>query len=96
MKTKNYGDVIRDKLDNDPKLARRVRIEEAKAAIAQLVYSSRSSAGMTQEQLAKLAELPVSTIRKIEDSDYEYQDLELLEKIANALGWELNAQSGHK
>jgi len=83
--TKNFGDVIRAKLASNPELAKAVEEQSFNADIAQQVHDLRKEVGLTQQQLAELAETYQSVISRIEDADYDGHSLALLKKIARAL-----------
>jgi len=54
--------------------------------IGQLIYDARKSAGMTQEELAKLIGTQQPVISQLESADYEGHSLTMLDRIAKALG----------
>src|SRR6266516_3699463 len=62
-------------------------LEEAIAndEVARKIYDLRTSAGMTQRQLAKLVGTTASVICRLEDADYEGHSLAMLNRIAAAL-----------
>ncbi|HLB33504.1 MAG: transcriptional regulator [Verrucomicrobia bacterium RIFCSPHIGHO2_12_FULL_41_10] len=53
--------------------------------VARKIYELRSSAGLTQRQLAKLVGTTASVICRLEDADYEGHSLSMLNRIARAL-----------
>jgi len=53
--------------------------------IAQMVYDARTTAGMTQTQLAQAVGTTQSVISQLEDSEYEGHSLSMLRRIAKAL-----------
>jgi len=62
-------------------------LEEARAndEIARKIYELRTSAGLTQGQLAKLIGTTASVICRLEDADYEGHSLAMLRRIGAAL-----------
>lgn len=62
-------------------------LEEARAndEIARKIYELRTSAGLTQAQLAKLIGTTASVICRLEDADYEGHSLAMLRRIGAAL-----------
>ncbi len=58
---------------------------EANDTVARKIYALRKSAGLTQQQLAKLVETSTSVICRLEDADYQGHSLAMLRRIANAL-----------
>ena len=55
------------------------------AAIARKIHALRTSAGLTQQQLAKLVGTSTSVISRLEDADYDGHSLKTLHRIAAAL-----------
>lgn len=55
------------------------------AEVAQLIYSARRRAGMTQAQLARLVGTSQPVIARLEDADYGGHSLTMLQRIATAL-----------
>ncbi len=84
-RTRNFGDVIRAKLAANPELAKAVEEESFNANIAQQVYDLRTSAKLTQKELAALVGTQQSVISRIEDADYDGHSLLMLKRIASAL-----------
>ena len=70
---------------DDPKRLASVQAEEMNAEIAQLIYTARTEAGLSQQQLAKLVGTTQSVISRLEDADYEGHSLSILNRIAGAL-----------
>lgn len=83
--TRNYADVIRRELANDPELRAAVEREQLNGRIASLIYDAREDAGLTQQQLAELVGTRQSVIARLEDADYRGHSLTMLAKIAHAL-----------
>ena len=67
---------------------RLAELEEARAsaAIARQVYELREKAGLSRRALARLVGTTQVAIRRLEEDDYEGHSLEMLHKIAHALG----------
>jgi ribosome-binding protein aMBF1 (putative translation factor) len=63
-------------------------LEEARssAAVARQVFALREKAGMSHRELARIVGTSAAVIRRLEEDDYEGQSLEMLQKIAHALG----------
>ncbi len=55
------------------------------AQIAQEIYKLRTSAGLTQKQLAELVGTTDSAISRLEDADYAGHSLKMLQRISMAL-----------
>lgn len=60
--------------------------------VAQVIYDARTSAGLTQRQLADLIGTRQSVISRLEDADYAGHSLQMLERIARALDLELRVE----
>lgn len=59
--------------------------ERANAEVARKMYRLRKSAGLTQQQLARLVGTTPSVISRLEDADYEGHSLSMLRRVAAAL-----------
>ncbi len=73
-------------IKNDPELQDFLREASLNAKVAQLIYTARKQAGLTQEQLADLIQTKQSVIARLEDADYEGHSLSMLQRIGEALG----------
>ena|SRR5438105_4834115 len=62
-------------------------LEELRAAdhVARQIYALRTSAGLSQRQLAKFVGTTASVICRLEDADYQGHSLAMLRRIASAL-----------
>ena len=84
--THNAVEILRNRyVKNDPKRKASVATERMNAEISQLLYTMRTEAGLTQEQLAELVGTTQSVISRLEDSDYEGHSLSMLNRIAEAM-----------
>src|SRR5262245_40274394 len=72
-----------------PERLRALEEEELNAAIAQATYDLRTEARLSQPGLAKLVGTQHSAIPRLEDADYEGHSLNMLRRIAEALGQRL-------
>jgi transcriptional regulator with XRE-family HTH domain len=52
--------------------------------VAELIYTARTQAGLTQQQLAELIGTTQAVIEELEDADYQDSSLLMLQKIAHA------------
>jgi len=84
-KTSDAVQILKRKFGNN--IENREKIEEASVnlQVAELIYESRTSAGLTQKQLADLIGTKQPVIARLEDADYEGHSLRMLQKIADAL-----------
>ena len=88
MKTRSAGDMLYDRYvrGNPVREARIDRMRNA-ARIAEEIYRLRTEQDLTQEQLAKMIGIRSrSAIARAESADYTGQNLDLLHRIAAALG----------
>ena len=84
--TRNAVEILHNRyVKNDPKRKASVATERMNAEISQLLYTMRTEAGLTQEQLAELVGTTQSVISRLEDSDYEGHSLSMLNRIAEAM-----------
>lgn len=81
------GIAILHKRFYDGKPQRLAALEEARAAdeVARKLVELRTSAGLTQRQLAKLVGTTASVICRLEDAEYQGRSLSMLRRIATAL-----------
>ena len=86
-KTRDATVIIRHALlGNDPELLRQVEEHKAALEIAGQIYDLRTAAGLSQKELAGLVGTSQSAISRLEDADYEGHSLQMLRRIASALG----------
>ena len=83
------GEYIRRRMARDPELQKRVEEEVSRLEIAQLVKALRERKRLTQTELAELAGTKQPAIARLE-SGRVVPRIDLLEKIARALGMRLN------
>ena len=84
-KTTDAIKIIHQIIADDPTIQEQIALESINAEIAQLIYDSRTKAGLTQQQLAALIHVEKSVIEDLEDADYQDNPLIMLQKIATAL-----------
>ena len=80
-----HGRYVKD----DPERRASLQEERVNAEVARLIHDLRTSAGLSQQQLAELINTTQSVISRLEDSDYEGRSLSMLERIAHALNHKL-------
>jgi len=80
-------DLLRKRyVKGDARLEQYIADERERLDIAELIYNARFEAGLTQTELAKLVGTTTSVISRLEDSDYEGHSMNMLKRIASALG----------
>jgi transcriptional regulator with XRE-family HTH domain len=90
---KSASSVLRRRyIQDDPGRAAAVERERVSAEVAQMIYDRRTSAGLTQKQLADLLGTKQSVISRLEDADYEGHSLGMLQRVADALDQRLHVQ----
>lgn len=70
----------------NPKARESIELEYVNALVAQLIYNARTKAGLTQSQLAKKIGTSQPVIARLEDSNYRGHSLNMLQRVASALG----------
>jgi transcriptional regulator with XRE-family HTH domain len=73
-------------IKGDPDRQELMREISLNAEVAQLIYTARKEAGLTQQQLADLIQTKQLVIARLEDNDYEGHSLTMLQRISEALG----------
>ncbi len=84
-RTRNGLEVLDRITGDDPELRAGIAEARVNLHIAQLIYDARTSARLTQQQLADLVGTKQSVIARLEDADYEGHSLTMLSRIARAL-----------
>ncbi len=91
-KTKNALHIIARDVGKDPKFRRMVEEEKLNARVAQMIYEARTSASLTQKELADLVGTTQPVIARLEDADYEGHSLTMLRRIAAVLNKRLDVR----
>ncbi len=91
-RTKDFAAALRKKLQKDRDLASAVEREMFNANVAEQIYLARTSAGLTQRQLADRIGSHQSVIARLEDSDYDSHSLAMLKRIAEALAMAIRVE----
>jgi len=84
--------ILKKMTADDPEIQEMVRESSLNAELAQLIYTARKQAGLTQQQLADRIGTKQSVIARLEDADYEGHSLSMLQKIARALNQRLEVK----
>ncbi|MBI1901004.1 MAG: helix-turn-helix transcriptional regulator [Planctomycetia bacterium] len=91
-KTRNFAAAIRKMLADDPALRAAVQQERLNATIASMILEAREAAGKTQREVADLVGTHQSAIARLEDTNYTGHSLNMLQRIADALGVRLKLE----
>lgn len=60
--------------------------ETVNVRAARMIFAARTSAGLSQHELAELLGTKQPAIARLEDADYEGHSLSMLQRIAKVLG----------
>ena len=82
---------ILDRMAGDsPELKRLTEEARINAHVAQLIYDAREKAGLSQTELAERIGTKQGVISRLEDADYEGHSLNMLLRVASALGQQIS------
>ena len=84
-RTKDYMRVLDKRLRQDPEFAVLVDAELVRSSIAHQAYGARTQRHLSQQALAKRADVRRSVIADIEDADYDGDTILALARIAKAM-----------
>ncbi len=85
-KTSSALAMIDKMIGSDLQLRKLVEEATLNARVAQLIFDARTTAKLTQHELARRIGTTQSVIARLEDADYEGHSLSMLSRIAAALG----------
>jgi ribosome-binding protein aMBF1 (putative translation factor) len=91
-KTTDAVEILKRHLGDTPELREMIAEEKLNVYVARMIYEARTDAGLTQKQLADLIDSKQQVIARLEDADYEGHSLSMLQRIAAALGKQLQIQ----
>jgi ribosome-binding protein aMBF1 (putative translation factor) len=77
--------IIDAMIGDDEELREMCEQATVNAHVAQLIYDTRNSAGLSQQKLAEMIGTTQSVISRLEDADYEGHSLSMLSRVAQAL-----------
>lgn len=93
MPKRNAVRILHERYVNgDPRREAALQSARLHADIAQMIYDARTTAGLTQARLATLAGTTQSVISRLEDADYEGHSVSILNRLACALGLEVQVR----
>jgi transcriptional regulator with XRE-family HTH domain len=84
-KTSNAIEIMNRRFGNDADTQARLADERVKSLAAVAIYDARTTAGLTQQQLADRVGTKQPVIARLEDADYEGHTTAMLNRIASAL-----------
>ena len=85
IKTKDGMKIIDSIIGDDLELRDMCEQAALNAQVAQLLYEARTSAGLSQTELAKIVGTTQSVISLLESAEYEGDSLSMIHKIAKDL-----------
>jgi ribosome-binding protein aMBF1 (putative translation factor) len=88
-KTNDALKILKQMTANNSETEEMIQESSLNVELAQLIYTARTQAGLTQQQLADLSGIKQSVIARLEDADYEGHLLSMLYRIAQALNQRL-------
>ena len=85
-KTRKTLEIIDRITGDDAELRDMIARETVNVRVARLIYDARTTASLTQQELADLIHSKQPVVARLEDADYEGHSLSMLDRIAAALG----------
>ncbi len=82
---RNALKILENVTGKNPALREEIADARINLQVAQMIYDSRTKAGLSQRQLAELIGSKQPVIARLEDADYEGHSLTMLQRIAEAL-----------
>lgn len=95
-RTSDAVEILRRRVDGDVDMKALIAEARANREVAQLVYDLRASSGLTQRDLADRIGTSQSTIARLEDAHYTGHTLNMLSRICEALGRDLELRCPRK
>ncbi len=83
--TSNAVEILGQMIGDDAEMQTMLEEEREKMRVARMVYEARTTAGLTQAELAARVGTRTSAIARLEDADYDGDALLLLARIARSL-----------
>ena len=84
-KTTDAGEILDRVVGDDAELRHLVGQEKLNVRNAEMIHGARTTAGLTQADLANLVGITQSVISRLEDADSEGHSISMLQRIADAL-----------
>ena len=92
VRTTDAVRILDSMVGDDPALKQLVEDARLNARVAQRLYALRTTAGLSQSELARKVGTTQSVISRLEDADYEGHSLSMLQRIAHALDQQLDVR----
>ena len=84
-KTRNALKILERVTGNSATMKAGIAQAKVNLEVAQMIYDARTTAGLSQSELAALIDSKQPVIARLEDADYEGHSLTMLRRIAAAL-----------
>jgi len=85
QKSKNALDILDSRFGvGESQVAQYEQFME-QAEVAEMLFAARKAAGLTQRQLAELAETTQQVVSQLESADYDGHSLAMLKRLAKAM-----------
>ncbi|MFH1747693.1 MAG: helix-turn-helix transcriptional regulator [Planctomycetota bacterium] len=78
--------ILKQRVGDVPDFDKRVAVDKLNVRVAMLIYHVRTESGITQAELARRVGTSQPNIARLEDADYKGHSLSMLQRIAVALG----------
>jgi len=91
-RTRDALEILDRMIGDDPRIRRLIAVEEVNCQVGQIVYDARTSAALTQGQLANRIGTTQSVISRLEDADDQGHSLQMLRRVADALNLRLDVR----
>jgi ribosome-binding protein aMBF1 (putative translation factor) len=91
-KTSDAVEILDRMAGDSPELKRLMAEARVNASVAQLIYTARENAGLSQAELAERIGSKQAVISRLEDADYDGHSLSMLQRIAAALGKQVTVE----
>lgn len=89
-KTSDALKILDQMIGDDAEMQELIAEERVNAQVAHMIYEARTAAGLTQKELAALIGSKQPVIARLEDADYAGHSVSMLQRIAAALGKQLD------
>ncbi len=91
-KTSDAVKILDQMAGESPELAMLTEQARVNAKVAQMIYDARQKAGLSQAELAEKIGTKQGVISRLEDADYDGHSLNMLLRVASALGKQVSIE----